>query len=108
MNATVLARSIGIRVRSCRLVRGLTQRQLAEMTGVSERLIRLLESGEASGIGLEKLALILTPLGLDLRLIDLECNGREVRHEPVTQSDDYAVLLLRTVDSWTDGGHDGE
>ncbi|MCI9261855.1 helix-turn-helix domain-containing protein [uncultured Adlercreutzia sp.] len=108
MNATVLARSIGIRVRSCRLARGLTQRQLAELAGVSERLIRLLEAGEAPGIGLEKLALILTPLSLDLRLVDLECDGGELRQEPVAQSNEYAVLLLRTVDSWTDGGHDGE
>ncbi len=108
MNATVLARSIGIRVRSCRLARGLTQRQLAELAGVSERLIRLLEAGEAPGIGLEKLALILTPLSLDLRLVDLECDGGELRQEPVAQSNEYAVLLLRTVDSWTDGGHNGE
>ena len=108
MNATVLARSIGIRVRSCRLVRGLTQRQLAELAGVSERLIRLLEAGEAPGIGLEKLALILTPLSLDLRLVDLECDGGELRQEPVAQSNEYAVLLLRTVDSWTDGGRNGE
>ena len=108
MNATVLARSIGTRVRSRRLVRGLTQRQLAEIAGVSERLIRLLEAGEAPGIGLEKLALILTPLGLELRLVDLECDGGELRQEPVAQSNEYAVLLLRTVASWTDGGHDGE
>lgn len=108
MNATVLARSIGIRVRSCRLARGLTQRQLAELAGVSERLIRLLEAGEAPGIALEKLALILTPLSLDLRLVDLECDGGELRQEPVAQSNEYAVLLLRTVDSWTDGGRNGE
>lgn len=106
MNATVLARSIGIRVRSRRLVRGLTQRQLAEIAGVSERLIRLLEAGEAPGIGLEKLALILTPLGLELRLVDLECDGGELRQEPVAQSNEYAAVLLRTVASWTDGGHD--
>lgn len=100
MNATLLARNIGRKVRERRKDAGLTQKQLAKSTGVSERLIRALEAGDARGIGLENLAAVLSPLGLDLRLTE---NGEvgEIAYEVTTINDDYEDLLQRAVASWT-------
>lgn len=59
-------RNIGSTVRTARLSQGLTQRQLAEKAGVSERSVLSLELGDATGMRFDKLCAILGSLGLHL------------------------------------------
>ncbi|WP_368501940.1 helix-turn-helix domain-containing protein [uncultured Olsenella sp.] len=61
-----IPRQMGQAVRSRRLELGLTQRELADKAGVSERLVLSLEQGEATDIRLDKLLGILGSLGLSL------------------------------------------
>src|SRR5262245_9880699 len=49
------ARTVGDRVRDVRKRRGLTQRALAESSGVSQSLIKKLEQGDYGGVRLETL-----------------------------------------------------
>ncbi len=54
--------AIGSRVRDARKLRGLTQKELARLSGLSVSLVRKLEQGEYGGIRLEtvhKLAIVL-------------------------------------------------
>ena len=59
-------RNIGSTIRTARLSQGLTQRQLAEKAGVSERSVLSLELGDATGMRFDKLCAILDSLGLHL------------------------------------------
>ena len=52
-------------VRARRVSLGLTQRDLADMAGVSERFVRFVEQGKPS-IQLDSLLAVLEPLGLEL------------------------------------------
>lgn len=61
--------ALGETLRSRRLSIGLTQQQLAESAGVSERLIRQVETGK-TGMQVNKLQAICDVLGFDLRLVD--------------------------------------
>ncbi|TDL31678.1 helix-turn-helix transcriptional regulator [Arthrobacter nitrophenolicus] len=54
-------------VRSRRTALGLTQRDLADMAGVSERFVRFVEQGKPS-IQLDSLVAVLDTLGLELHL----------------------------------------
>ena len=54
-------------VRSRRISLGLTQQDLADMAGVSERFVRFVEQGKPS-IQLDSLLAVLDTLGLELRL----------------------------------------
>ncbi len=54
-------------VRSRRASLGLTQQDLADMAGVSERFVRFLEQGKPS-VQLDSLLAVLDTLGLELRL----------------------------------------
>ncbi|GAC1493772.1 MAG: hypothetical protein NVS2B15_14650 [Pseudarthrobacter sp.] len=54
-------------VRSRRGQLGLTQRDLADMAGVSERFVRFVEQGKPS-VQLDSLTAVLHTLGLELRL----------------------------------------
>lgn len=54
-------------VRSRRASLGLTQRDLADMAGVSERFVRFVEQGKPS-VQLDSLLAVLDTLGLELRL----------------------------------------
>ena len=54
-----------VRARRARL--GLTQQELADMAGVSERFVRFVEQGKPS-VQLDSLTAILETLGLELRL----------------------------------------
>jgi y4mF family transcriptional regulator len=54
-------------VRSRRGQLGLTQRDLADMAGVSERFVRFVEQGKPS-VQLDSLTAVLETLGLELRL----------------------------------------
>lgn len=96
MNATNTSRWIGQEVRSKRTTLGITQAQLAEASGVSERLIRSLEQGEAPGIGLDRLTSVLTVLGIELTL-----SGRTRPAVPDIRDDEYSKLLESAVASWT-------
>ena len=54
-------------VRSRRMSLGLTQQDLADMAGVSERFIRFVEQGKPS-VQLDSLLAVLDTLGLELRI----------------------------------------
>jgi HTH-type transcriptional regulator/antitoxin HipB len=54
-------------VRARRLQLGLTQHDLADMAGVSERFVRFVEQGKPS-VQLDSLTTLLETLGLELRL----------------------------------------
>ncbi|MHA7289072.1 helix-turn-helix transcriptional regulator [Arthrobacter sp. MDT3-24] len=54
-------------VRSRRISLGLTQQDLADMAGVSERFVRFVEQGKPS-VQLDSLLAVLDTLGLELRL----------------------------------------
>ncbi len=96
MDIVSLARQLGGRVREQRRALSLTQKQLAEKSGVSERLIRSLEMGEAHGISLDKLAAVLLPLSLELVLADSLPSP-----EPSAQEAEYSALLTHAVRSWS-------
>lgn len=62
MNIRTLGQTIGERRRSL----GLTQERLARLAGLSRRTIQTLESGTLQDLGFERLARILSVLGLSL------------------------------------------
>lgn len=66
------SRQIGHLVRIQRKKMGLTQKQLANAAGVSERLISALELGDAPGIQLDKLLKILSIVDLELLALPKE------------------------------------
>lgn len=69
MTGTIsIPRQAGIYVRRARESQGLTRVQLARKSGVSERSLASLELGDAEGIRLDKLLLVLGALGLTLRV----------------------------------------
>lgn len=61
-------------VRSRRTVLGLTQQDLADMAGVSERFVRFVEQGKPS-LQLDSLLAVLDTLGLELRLTTRTSKG---------------------------------
>ena len=61
-----IPRQAGIHVRREREAQSLTRAQLAQSSGVSERLLASLELGDATGIRLDKLLAVLHALGLTL------------------------------------------
>lgn len=97
MDSKALAKRIGQKVQDVRLAQGLTQAQLASIAGVSDRLIRSIESGAATGISLDKLSSILTVLGLSLEFTDLS-----TKRKTISQDDDYETLLKNFVGNYLD------
>jgi HTH-type transcriptional regulator / antitoxin HipB len=65
--AEPLADLLASEVRSRRGQLGLTQQDLADMAGVSERFVRFVEQGKPS-IQLDSLTAVLETLGLELRI----------------------------------------
>lgn len=61
-------------VRSRRLALGLTQQDLADMAGVSERFVRFVEQGKRS-VQLDSLLAVLDTLGLELRITTRTSKG---------------------------------
>lgn len=62
-----ISASLAAEVRARRTRLGLTQQDLADMAGVSERFVRFVEQGKPS-IQLDSLSAVLGTLGLELRL----------------------------------------
>lgn len=79
----------------------LTQKQLADFAGVSERLIRSIEAGQAQGISLDKLQSVLSCLGLGLELSGTRDNRSESNVSSDTDYAEYEALLLKAVNSWS-------
>lgn len=100
MDTATLLRYIGQEVRAARKSVGITQRQLAVLANVSERLVRSVEYGEAQNVSISKLASILGPLGLGL-YVD---NGTIAQGAPVTQDPSYGNLLRQAVAAWNGEG----
>lgn len=59
--------SLAEQTRDRRVALRLTQQELADLAGVSERFVRLVESGKDS-VRLDKLDAVLAVLGLELRV----------------------------------------
>jgi y4mF family transcriptional regulator len=59
---------LGSDIKARRRALGLNQRELAELSGTSERFIRDLEHGKPS-VRLDKAMAVLSTLGLDLRAV---------------------------------------
>ena len=72
---------LGSQVYTARTAQGLTQSMLATRAGVSERLIRYLEKGQAQSVQLNKLLAILSALGLDLSICPQSEAGQYVSGE---------------------------
>lgn len=102
VDATDTSRWMGREVRSRRTALGLTQAQLSESSGVSERLIRSLEQGEATSIGLDRLVSVLAALGLELVLSDGTRAPESDAHD-----DNYSKLLESVVASWIEENNYG-
>ena len=97
-----IPRMAGMYARERRRELGLTQRELAERSGVSERTIYSFELGEKPGIHLNKLLAIYAALGLTLEVgttspVDLR---ESVRPSPEDAIDDFLARL--------DGGDHGD
>ncbi|BCT75656.1 hypothetical protein SCMU_14980 [Sinomonas cyclohexanicum] len=63
-----LSRAVADEVRARRRALGLTQQDLAELAGVSERFIRFVEQAKPS-VQLDTLEAVLGALGLELRVV---------------------------------------
>lgn len=59
---------ISMEVRARRAALGLTQRDLADMAGVSERFVRFVEQGKPS-VQLDSLLAVLETVGLELQVV---------------------------------------
>lgn len=66
MEAEVFARKTGRAVRERRRALGMTQKELAQMAGVSLRFVVSLEMGEASGARLSTLLRVFDAVGMSL------------------------------------------
>lgn len=73
-------------VRARRLQLGLTQQDLADMAGVSERFVRFVERGKPS-VQLDSLTALLETLGLELRIGARASQAARSRNAPVTQQE---------------------
>lgn len=106
MEAAAVARAIGRKVQVERHARGLTQKQLAEAAGVSDRLVRSLEMGTARGVGLENLVHVLSALDLDLAVCDAASGEPAAATPSLSQGSEYSALLQRALDQWgaSEGG----
>ncbi len=56
----------GLKIRQARKERGLTQAQLAELSGISRKTLGQIESGSVPDIGIRKVARVLEILSLEL------------------------------------------
>lgn len=108
MKKPQFSQEIGQSVQARRDSLGLTQKQLASIAGVSERLVRSIEAAEAQGVGLAKLEAVLAPLGLELKLAGAGYPKGESVSSAQARDDEYEMLLQSAVDSWRSaGGHRG-
>jgi HTH-type transcriptional regulator/antitoxin HipB len=75
--------ALATEVRSRRTALGLTQQDLADMAGVSERFVRFVEQGKQS-IQLDSLTAVLETLGLELRLATRTSQAARALSAPAT------------------------
>lgn len=87
---------------------GFTQKQLASMAGVSERLVRSIESGQAQGISLDKLESVLSTLGFGLALTGTDESNSATAKPLDPREDEYEMLLQSVVNAWRRTGGDDE
>lgn len=79
--ATTFPETLGAEVRARRAALRLSQQDLADMAGVSERFVRFVEQGKPS-VQLDSLLAVLETLGLELRL---STRSREAARALVSQ-----------------------
>ena len=75
--------ALATEVRSRRTALGLTQQDLADMAGVSERFVRFVEQGKQS-VQLDSLTAVLETLGLELRLATRTSQAARALSAPAT------------------------
>jgi HTH-type transcriptional regulator / antitoxin HipB len=76
-----LPRILAAEVRSRRTSLGLTQRDLADMAGVSERFVRFVEQAKPS-VQLDSLLAVLNTLGLELQVATKTSQARRAETGP--------------------------
>lgn len=65
-----IPRQIGQVVKDRRIAMGITQSQLAELSGTSRSLVYRVEKGATNGVAFDKLFDVLKALGLELAVVD--------------------------------------
>ena len=78
-----LTQLLAAEVRARRAQLGLTQRDLADMAGVSERFVRFVEQGKPS-VQLDSLTAVLDTLGLELRLTTRTSHAARALTDPAS------------------------
>ena len=73
-------------VRARRSALGLTQQDLADMAGVSERFVRFVEQGKPS-VQLDSLTALLETLGLQLQLVTRTSQAARALSRPASEHD---------------------
>ena len=70
-NTIEIIRNAGLRIKRYRIWAGLTQKELAEQSGISLSTIRGFETGKAANISLDTFLKILNAIGMKYTLDDL-------------------------------------
>lgn len=100
-----MAADLGARVASVRKRRGLTQRELAELSGVSLSLMKKIEQGERDSVRLETLRKL--AVGLRVRTSVLQGNKHDTEHAD-QQTEDLWAPVRRALAGTSDSGPDDE
>lgn len=72
------ARQLGTRLRQRRRALGLTQQEVAELAGTTQRLVSLIESGKPT-VRFDKLAAVAEALGMIVSLVPHDATGDPVQ-----------------------------
>ena len=83
---TPISDLLATEVRARRSALGLTQQDLADMAGVSERFVRFVEQGKPS-VQLDSLAALLETLGLQLQLVTRTSQAARALIRPASEHD---------------------
>jgi transcriptional regulator with XRE-family HTH domain len=95
---------LGIKMRSARKEKKLTQAQLAEKAGISRKTLGQIEAGTVADIGIRKVERVLEVLGLELsvrRRPLKNCRGRTNPNDPSLIA---RRLELRQKSRWVEDG----
>ncbi|MEW9871235.1 helix-turn-helix transcriptional regulator [Arthrobacter sp. HS15c] len=84
--ATPISDLLATEVRARRSALGLTQQDLADMAGVSERFVRFVEQGKPS-VQLDSLTALLETLGLQLQLVTRTSQAARALIRPAREHD---------------------
>lgn len=101
----VNAESVGEIVRKHRRAAGLSQAKLAQLVGVSQPTIAMLEKGATDRLGTGNLLVLAMHLGIDARILDPTLEGIYARAE---EPERRCVVLAPVEAGWSVGGEKSE